>query len=183
VKREKSLYRLTIFLKIKKVTYVTLLRELGNKPRWKTNSRPRGDIAKEAIHLKSLVAGILLANYEVIGKLSRRGTRLAALYLITSNKRYSSPLLFLLPFFSSLVFFLFFFARSFCVFILSRFRFLPLHFLSFSLSLSLSLSLFLSLSQHAANVFTCIILKRLISLAMSRLFGDTALHRYRSLSV
>lgn len=74
---------------------------LGNRPRWKTNNGLTRDIAEEAVHLKSPVAGILLVNYEVIGKLSRRGIRLAALYLITSNKRYSPPLLFPLPFFSS----------------------------------------------------------------------------------
>lgn len=113
----------------------------------------------EAIHLKSPVAGILLANYEVIGKLSRRGTCLAALYLITSNKRYSPPLLFLLPFFSLLLFSFSLLFHS----LLRRARFTLLSFLSATLSLSLF--------QRAANVFTCVVLKRLISFAMSRLFG------------
>ena len=94
---------------------VTLFRELGNKPRWKTNSRSKGDIEVEAVHLKSPVAEILLANYEVIGKLSRRGTRLAALYLITSNKRYSCHCFFFLHF-PALLFFLFSFVCPFCIF-------------------------------------------------------------------
>lgn len=150
--------------------------ELGNKPRWKTN-RPTGDIVKEAVHLKSPVARILLANYEVIGKLSRRGTRLAALYLITSNKRYSPPLLFLLPFFSSPpLFFSSPFSRPFCVFVLPR----------ASVSRRCTFSLSFAPFQRAANVFTCVVLKRLISLAMSPVSSEIPLcneNRYRPLSV
>lgn len=165
-------------IKTKKYTTydVTLFTELGNKPRWKTN-RPTGDIVKEAVHLKSPVARILLANYEVIGKLSRRGTRLAALYLITSNKRYSPPLLFLLPFFSSPP--LFSLPLSLAPSVYSFYLALP--FPAAALSLSFALSF-----QRAANVFTCVVLKRLISLAMSPVSSEIPLcneNRYRPLSV
>lgn len=160
----------------KYTTYdVTLFTELGNKPRWKTN-RPTGDIVKEAVHLKSPVARILLANYEVIGKLSRRGTRLAALYLITSNKRYSPPLLFLLPFFSSPP--LFSLPLSLAPSVYSFYLALPFP----AAALSLSFAPF----QRAANVFTCVVLKRLISLAMSPVSSEIPLcneNRYRPLSV
>lgn len=47
--------------------------------------------------LESPVARILLGNYEVIGKVPKRGTRLGVLHLITSNKRSSLPLFFSLP--------------------------------------------------------------------------------------
>lgn len=70
---------------------------------------------KEADRLKSPVARILLANYKVIGKLFRGKTRLAALFLITSNKRYSPPR-FLFP---SLSLSISFFLSSFSIFFFS----------------------------------------------------------------
>lgn len=50
-----------------------------------------GNIARRTgERLESPVAGIVLENYKVIGKVPERGTRLGVLHLITSNKR-SSP--------------------------------------------------------------------------------------------
>lgn len=97
--------------------------------RWETSRRKQEC-------LKSPVARILLANYEVIGKLSRWGTRLAALYLITSNKRYSPPPLFFLP-----------------LALLSRLSSFPLPFLFTSLVHSpyLSFSCFVSVSRFCCT--------------------------------
>lgn len=90
------------------------------------------------------------------------GERLAALYLITSNKRYSPPPLFFLP----LIFLLFppslslFFSVSFYLPCPSTYFVLPLLYF-------VSLLHFLSFLQYfrVANVLTCVILKRSISLA------------------
>lgn len=113
---------------------------------------------EEADSPESPVARILLANYKVIGKLFRGKTRLAALYLITSNKRYSPPRFLSL----STYFFLFFFSIFFFLFdCLSFFRSTHPIFLSIRLlPLLREDPHFLSLFRHAANVLSCVILNR-----------------------
>lgn len=66
--------------------------KLRNNRRWNEGKHRAG---AENV-LKVPVAGILLGNYEVIGKVPKRGTRLGVLHLITSNKR-SSIIFFSIP--------------------------------------------------------------------------------------